>query len=112
MLGWLSPLRHFVSGGSDMTSIAASRRAGSYGVRWAHRCVLVAFVFLAALGVAAAARATFYVAHTGSDAAAGTSPATAWRTVGRVNRACPAPGTTVLFQSGATFSDASLMPNC
>jgi hypothetical protein len=53
---------------------------------------------------------TFYVSPTGSDANAGTSPAAPWRTVAKANNAALAPGDGVLFQGGATFSDAALMP--
>jgi hypothetical protein len=54
--------------------------------------------------------ATYYVSRTGSDANSGTSPATAWQTIKRVNNASLAPGDTVLFQGGSTFGDATLMP--
>ena len=53
---------------------------------------------------------TFYVSPTGSDANAGTSSTAPWRTVGKVNNAALAPGDGVLFQAGATLSDATLMP--
>jgi hypothetical protein len=53
---------------------------------------------------------TYYVSSAGSDAAAGTSQGNAWRTVGRVNSQTLAPGDNVLFESGATFGDATLMP--
>jgi hypothetical protein len=53
----------------------------------------------------------YYVSPSGSDSNLGTSPAEAWRTVGRVNAASLKPGDGVLFQGGATFSDQSLMPS-
>ncbi len=53
---------------------------------------------------------TYYVSPSGSDQNPGTSPALAWRTVARVNAATLAPGDGVLFEGGATFSDAPLMP--
>jgi hypothetical protein len=53
---------------------------------------------------------TYYVSPTGSDTNPGTSPALAWKTIDRVNRATLNPGDGVLFQGGATFSDDSLMP--
>ena len=53
---------------------------------------------------------TYYVSRGGDDTAAGTSPAQAWRTVRAVDRARLRPGDTVLFQRGATFADAPLMP--
>ncbi len=46
---------------------------------------------------------TFYVSHGGDDTEAGTSPQTAWRTVGRVNRQDLDPGDTVAFEGGGTF---------
>jgi hypothetical protein len=53
---------------------------------------------------------TFYVSPAGSDSNAGTTPAAAWKTVARANRATLAPGDGVLFEGGATFSDDTLMP--
>lgn len=47
---------------------------------------------------------TYYVSATGNDAAAGTSPATAWRTLDRVGRQTLSAGSTVLLQGGRTFS--------
>src|SRR5262249_5041856 len=43
---------------------------------------------------------TYYVSPSGSDSNPGTSPASAWRTVSRVNRADLSPGDAVLFQGG------------
>jgi hypothetical protein len=54
---------------------------------------------------------TYYVSPSGSDSNRGTSPASAWRTVKRVNEASLQPGDGVLFEGGATFSDATLLPN-
>jgi hypothetical protein len=54
---------------------------------------------------------TYYVSPSGSDSNSGASPAQAWKTVGRVNRASLNPGDGVLFQGGATFSDADLEPS-
>jgi putative cofactor-binding repeat protein len=75
---------------------------------------LVAVIVLTGAPVAQAqlgAGRTYFVSPSGSDSAAGTTPLTAWRTVDRVNDATLAPGDTVLFQGGATFSDATLMPD-
>ena len=58
----------------------------------------------------AARAATYYVSAGGSDAARGTSPGSAWRTIGRVNGAHLRPGDSVLFRGGDTFGDATLMP--
>ncbi len=51
---------------------------------------------------------TFYVSAAGDDAAAGTSPATAWRSLSRVQRALAslAPGHRVLFARGHVFAGA------
>ncbi|MDQ3933771.1 MAG: right-handed parallel beta-helix repeat-containing protein [Actinomycetota bacterium] len=53
----------------------------------------------------------YFVSPTGSDANAGTSPATAWRTVAKVNSAALNAGDAVMFKGGATFSDAQLAPS-
>jgi hypothetical protein len=58
----------------------------------------------AATPVAAAASAhTYYVSATGDDALDGTSPATAWRTLGAAARRALA-GDTLLLQGGASFA--------
>ncbi len=51
---------------------------------------------------------TYYVSLSGSDSNTGTSPASAWRTVGRVDQAELKPGDGVLFEGGATFTDTHL----
>ena len=48
---------------------------------------------------------TFYVSRDGDDNADGTSEATAWRTVGRVNGEQLQPGDHVLFQGGGTWAE-------
>jgi parallel beta-helix repeat protein len=53
----------------------------------------------------------YYVSAAGSDSNLGTSPAYAWKTVSRVDRARLAPGDGVLFQGGHTFGDQVLMPD-
>jgi hypothetical protein len=68
---------------------------------------LVVSLAAAAAGFAAPAEAataahTYYVSATGNDAAAGTSPATAWRTLRPVNSQA-LEGDTVLLQGGSTF---------
>jgi parallel beta helix pectate lyase-like protein len=47
---------------------------------------------------------TYYVSPTGHDAAAGTSPATAWRTVARASSAVLRPGTRLLLAGGSRFT--------
>jgi hypothetical protein len=46
----------------------------------------------------------YYLAPTGDDHAAGTSPKTAWRTLDRVNAEPFRPGDTIRFQTGATWT--------
>jgi hypothetical protein len=70
---------------------------------------VVVVVTLAIPPVASAT--TYYVAPTGSDAGPGTSPATAWQTVKKVNAFALSPGDTVLFVGGSTFTDAALSPS-
>jgi Right handed beta helix region len=48
--------------------------------------------------------ATYYVSPGGNDAAAGTSQATAWRTLAKVNGAKLQPGDSVLLEGGQTFA--------
>ena len=50
------------------------------------------------------AQTTYYVSLNGNDAASGTSPASAWRTIGRVNVQQYGPGDQILFQGGQTFN--------
>jgi hypothetical protein len=49
--------------------------------------------------------ATYYVSNTGSDSAAGTSTATAWKTVAKVNAAQLNNGDQVLFLRGGTWRE-------
>ncbi|MDR2920624.1 MAG: right-handed parallel beta-helix repeat-containing protein [Tannerella sp.] len=48
---------------------------------------------------------TYYVSPSGNDANNGTSPATAWATIERVNQVIPSlkPGNSVLFERGGTY---------
>jgi hypothetical protein len=48
--------------------------------------------------------ATYYVSSSGNDANSGTSMASAWKTISKVNSMALPPGTIVLFEGGATFS--------
>jgi hypothetical protein len=54
---------------------------------------------------------TYYTSPSGSDFNPGTSPASPWRTVKRVNHASLQPGDGLLFEGGATSSDDALLPN-
>ena len=47
---------------------------------------------------------TYYLSPSGNDAAAGTSPADAWRSLGRASRAILEPGTRLLLQGGSEFT--------
>lgn len=58
---------------------------------------------LASPAAAAAGTHTYYVSAAGNDAASGTSPATAWRTLRPVDSRVLA-GDTVLLQGGSTFT--------
>jgi parallel beta-helix repeat protein len=81
----------------------------AFGV--SRRSVQLGVVLAAMLLAAPAALArTYYVSTSGHDQASGMSPAHAWRTMFRVDKARLHPGDTVLFQGGARFSDQTLMP--
>ncbi len=67
--------------------------------------VLTAAVLLAVAPPAHAAGTTYYVDATGgSDSAAGTSPAAAWKTLAAVNARTFAAGDSILFARGGTWS--------
>lgn len=54
---------------------------------------------------------TYYVSPSGNDAAAGTSPAAAWRTLGKASSANLTPGSKLLLQAGQVFTgQLSLRP--
>jgi hypothetical protein len=72
--------------------------------------MLFAIVVALCLGPSPADAKRFYVDPTGRDSASGRSPAHAWRTVRRVNRASLRPGDVVAFRGGRIFGDAELMP--
>lgn len=84
------------------------------------KVLLLTLALVAALLAPAAASACpahevtgtmYFVSPTGSDSNSGTSPASAWRTVAKVNSAALNPGDAVMFKGGATFSDAQLAPS-
>ncbi|MBR5024500.1 MAG: hypothetical protein IKX48_05495 [Victivallales bacterium] len=61
------------------------------------------------LAVSVATAATYYVdAEHGDDKAAGTSAATAWRSISRVNVQAFKPGDTILFKRGNIFRGPTL----
>ncbi len=64
---------------------------------------LVSIIFV--LGFASAVQGTdYYVSPSGDDGAAGTSPSTAWQTIGKVNTVTFNAGDSILFEGGETFS--------
>lgn len=73
------------------------------------RRLLVAISLAFFAQASAAAAATYYVSPAGSDANPGTSTSAPWRTVAKANSAALAPGDSVLFEAGATFT-GSLQP--
>lgn len=72
--------------------------------------LLLTVLAAVAVTTGSAHAATYYVSPDGSDSNPGTSAAP-WKSVSRVNNAALAPGDTVLFAAGATFSDSTLMPS-
>lgn len=72
-------------------------------------CAIAAALGSLAAALPAAAQ-TYYVSRAGSDTASGISPASAWRTIDRVNHAPLRPGDQVLFHGGEIFADTTLMP--
>jgi chitodextrinase len=71
---------------------------------------LLVVVAAFALHASVAQAATYYVSPSGSDSNPGTLSAP-WKTVGRVNNASLAPGDSVLFQGGQTFTGSTLSPS-
>ncbi|MCU1323857.1 MAG: hypothetical protein JWM43_3506 [Acidobacteriaceae bacterium] len=64
-----------------------------------------AFLFLSLLLHRAALATIYYVSPTGSDAAAGTSTASPWKTIAKVNAASLGSGDQVLFLRGGTWRE-------
>jgi hypothetical protein len=70
-----------------------------------HAVFTATMMSLVMLGARTAVAATFFVdAEAGDDDAVGTSEATAWRTIDRVNGINLEPGDTVSFKRGQTFA--------
>jgi hypothetical protein len=68
------------------------------------RCKTILFTY-ATLSLALNSRAsTYFISPKGDDRLEGTSVATSWRTVDRVNTATLQPGDRILFEGGQTFS--------
>ena len=68
------------------------------------RRVALAAVVAALAAPAVASATTYYVAPGASDLAAGTSPAAAWGSLGKIGSAALAPGDQVLLRRGGTWS--------
>jgi hypothetical protein len=62
------------------------------------------FLICGVIGVAHASAATYYVSPTGSDSNSGTSIASAWQSISKVNGIVFKAGDRVLFEGGKTFS--------
>jgi hypothetical protein len=66
------------------------------------KLLCLAIAFLLTTGVSAK---TYYVSNSGNDDALGTSPLTAWATLGKVNGTTLLPGDSVVFEAGSTWRD-------
>ena len=72
---------------------------------WTAPCLTTLLLCLWTLvKVAPAEAATYYVSATGDDGGTGTTIASAWRSMMRVNQQQLAPGDSVLFEGGRTFT--------
>lgn len=65
---------------------------------------IILSLYLAIVFIQVAGASTYYISAQGSDTQAGTSPATAWRTIDRVNATTFQAGDRVLFAAGQTFA--------
>ena len=68
------------------------------------RKAFLASIAVLGLWAGSAHAATYYVSARGNDAAAGTSPAAAWRSLSKVNGFKLQPGDSVLLEGGQTFA--------
>lgn len=71
------------------------------------RLILLSFFILQLTSLARAV--TYYVSSQGDDAQAGTSVATAWRSISKVNSVTFQPGDRVLFEGGQTFAGCIIL---
>jgi hypothetical protein len=84
--------------GAIVCLVAGARFAGAWGSD-------------ARAAAAGALGTTYYVSPAGDDRNSGRSPARAWRTISRVDRAVLQPGDRVLFEGGKVFSGRELEPS-
>jgi hypothetical protein len=71
------------------------------------RLLVVALMLMASPALAA----TYYVSNTGSDSANGTSRATPWQTVNKVNTSSFSAGDSVLLKAGGVWSEGLVAPS-
>ena len=82
------------------TTGRATRRVGFVTV-----AALIGALFSMAAPISASATpTTYYVSASGSDSANGTDPSTPWRSLAKVNATAFAPGDSVLFKSGDSWT--------
>jgi len=65
--------------------------------------IFLAIAFVLALSIQASAT-DYYVSKQGKDSRNGTSPATAWKTINKVNNSDFGPGDSIFFKGGQNFS--------
>jgi hypothetical protein len=75
------------------------------------RYLLFAFVFILAAAPLLAGTAYYVDAANGSDANNGTSPATPWKTINKVNTSVFVPGDSILFKRGGTWRETLTPPS-
>jgi hypothetical protein len=68
-----------------------------------------AVAFLIFFSALSARATTYYVAAAGSDSNSGTSPGTAWQTIGKINGSTFSPGDSILFNRGDAWYGTSLV---
>ena len=69
------------------------------------------FVLVATLTGSSLGAQSYYVSNSGSDSNNGTSPATAWKTLGQVNTQSLNAGDTVYLQRGGVWNEALIPPS-
>jgi hypothetical protein len=86
------------------TMRARAVRAGATALLITASAATVSACHIVSSGADSHSPVTYYLSPSGNDGAAGTSPATAWRTLGRASAASLKPGTRLLLQAGAVFT--------